>query len=383
MNARGRSQFNYLDDEILSIHNQNQRLSNAKIAKQLLSNHQGEDISYDYLRQYIGVFLKRQQNPALAEECEKVGIDINSVGNYWYKGKHFSIHAKNAGPTYEDFREDLIEELKEYSPTFEKINREPVPDGHLLVIDPADIHIGKLCTAYESGDEYNIEIARMRTLRGVEGILQKTSGFNIDQILFIIGNDMLHTENGKTTTSGTPQDTDGMWYEAFLWAKQTIVDAIELLLPIADLHITYNPSNHDLMSGFFLADSIYSWFRNCENITFDFSISHRKYYRYHNTLIGTTHGDGAKWKDLPLLMAQESKQDWSDSDHRYWYVHHVHHKQVLSSKDLVGCTIESLRSPSGPDSWHHRNGYQHAPKGIDGFVISKKYGQIARISHLF
>ena len=54
----------------------------------------------------------------------------------------------------------------------------------------------------------------------------------------------------------------------------------------------------------FLADSISSWYSKCKNITFDTSIAHRKYYRYHNNLIGTTHGDGAKPQDLPILMAQ-------------------------------------------------------------------------------
>ncbi len=45
-------------------------------------------------------------------------------------------------------------------------------------------------------------------------------------------------------------------------------------------------------------------------------------------------------------------------------MHHVHHKL---SKDYQGVTVESLRSASGTDSWHHRNGYQHAPKAIEGF----------------
>jgi hypothetical protein len=31
------------------------------------------------------------------------------------------------------------------------------------------------------------------------------------------------------------------------------------------------------------------------------------------------------------------------------------------AKDYAGITV-GLRSPSGTDSWHHRNGYQHAPK---------------------
>jgi hypothetical protein len=48
----------------------------------------------------------------------------------------------------------------------------------LLIIDPADVHFGKLCNTYEGSNDYNIQIARERVLNGVEGLLQKASGDN-------------------------------------------------------------------------------------------------------------------------------------------------------------------------------------------------------------
>jgi hypothetical protein len=54
------------------------------------------------------------------------------------------------------------------------------------------IHIGKLCSSFESGESYNNQIAVKRVLEGVRGILTKVSSFNIDKILFISGNDILH-----------------------------------------------------------------------------------------------------------------------------------------------------------------------------------------------
>ena len=119
---------------------------------------------------------------------------------------------------------------------------------------------------------------------------------------------------------------------------------------------------------------------NPSNITFDVSIKHRKYYQYGKNLIGSTHGDGAKIDSLASLMAHETPKMWSDTKHRYFYTHHLHHK---TGKDLIGCTVEALRSPSGTDSWHHRNGYTGSPKAIEGFLHHKEYGQIARLTHLF
>lgn len=336
-------------------------------------------------------YLNDEQFRTLNEfrEAEKMGIPaskVNTFSNspyYWDKSKEHSFFVKN--PLFkeeekDDFAKNLIEELKEYSPKYPKIKREKVKDGHLLVIDPADIHIGKLCTAFESGEDYNNQIAVQRVKEGVEGILNKSNGFNIEKIMFVGGNDILHIDTPKRqTTSGTPQDTDGMWYNNFLIAKKLYVEILEMLITVADVHFVFNPSNHDYTNGFFLADVVKTHFRECGNITFDTSISHRKYYNYGLNLIGTTHGDGAKPQDLPLLMAQESKE-WSNTKHRYVYMHHVHHK---TSKDFIGVTVESLRSPSGTDSWHHRNGYQHAPKAVEGFIHHPEHGQIARLTHIF
>ncbi len=39
--------------------------------------------------------------------------------------------------------------------------------------------------------------------------------------------------------------------------------------------------------------------------------------------------------------------------------------------------VEYLRSANGADSWHHRNAYQHAPQGVEGFIHDLYRGQIA------
>jgi len=366
----------------------NQGLTFNKISRALIEKHGITD--YDASQLYQKMYReyhkeqRNQEHPALAQACADRGININSVGMAWNKDKAWSIQfrpSKDSGPTFDDMLRDHIEDVKNHTFDYEKIERQRYTDACLLVVDPADIHIGKLASSFETGEDYNNQIAVKRVMDGVDGILQKSSGFNIDKIVLVVGNDILHIDTPRrTTTSGTPQDTDGMWYDNFLIAKKLYVDVIDSLMKVADVHVMYNPSNHDYTNGFFLADALKSWYRKSENITFDVSISHRKYFQYGNSLIGTTHGDGAKQQDLPLLMAQEAKKRWGNTKHRYVYMHHVHHK---TAKDYIGVTVEALRSPSGTDSWHHRKGYQHAPKAVEGFIHSKENGQIARFTHLF
>jgi len=323
----------------------------------------------------------REQKGLLEAECAIAGIDSKEVKHYWYKSKLFSIFAKKGQKSLDDLKSHLIKDMGKYTPKYPVIKRVKIKDCHCLVIDPADIHIGKLASEYETGDAYDNSIAVKRVKEGVSKILQHSAGFNIDKIVLIIGNDILHTDNTRrTTTSGTPQDTDGQWFDNFLLAKKLYVDIIETLVTIADVHVIHNQSNHDYMAGWYLAQVIETWFKSSKNITFDTSTAHRKAFVYHKNLIGSTHGDGAKAHDLPLLMAQEFKMEWSATEHRYVFTHHVHHK---TSKDYIGVTVEASRSPSGTDSWHHQKGYQHSPKAIEAYLHHPTNGQVARFTHKF
>lgn len=324
----------------------------------------------------------------LKEYCEFYGIPFDEVRTYKLvthssKGAYYNLASNPIkGEGFEQFYKDLLSELSELPNKPKTFSRQRLveDEAYLLVVDPCDAHINKLADSYETGEDYNSQIAVQRVKEGVEGILEKTKGFPIDKILFIAGNDILNIDTPKrTTTSGTPQDTDVNWYRGFLMAKELYIDVLKRLLEVGDVHFVHNPSNHDWQHSWFLADVIQTYFKDCSNITFDCTLMHRKYFTYGKNLIGSTHGDGAKQSDLPLLMAHES-EDWSKCKHKYVYSHHVHHK---SAKDYMGVCVESLRSPSSADGWHSRNGYQHSPQAIEGFLHSKEHGQIARITHIF
>jgi hypothetical protein len=381
------SKWSIYDNNILEIVNNATRdLKKIEIIRKI------DDDLNEADKKSFGKYLERNlkricdNHEGIYNATNNLDIPNTNVKHLWVKNKEASLFVKN--PNYveevtqdlQELRTKLIDNLKDYTPKYPKIERSKNIKKKLFVFSPADIHIGKLSSAFETGEDYNNQIAVKRVLEGCNGLLAELPTDSIDKILFVIGNDILHIDNSKrTTTSGTPQDTDGMWFDNFLIAKQLYVDIIELMVVVADVHVVFNPSNHDYTNGFFLAQIIEAHFKDCKHVTFDCSISHRKYYQYGNNLIGTTHGDGAKESDLALLMAHESKH-WQDCNHRYFYIHHFHHK---ISKDYMSVCVEALRSPSGTDSWHHRNGYQHAPKAVEGFIHDFEHGQLQRLTHLF
>jgi hypothetical protein len=381
------SKWSVYDNQILQIVTTSKReLQKIEIIRKI-----NEDLSFNDKKSF-SKYLERNlaritdSYEGVYNASNKLDIDYTTVKHLWLKDKEASVFVKNPNfieqetQDLQELRSKLIDSLKEYTPKYPKIERSKNVKKKLLVVSPADIHIGKLSSTFETGEDYNNQIAVQRVLEGCNGLLAELPTDSIDKILFVIGNDILHIDNTKrTTTAGTPQDTDGMWFDNFLIAKQLYVDIIEMMMQVADVHVVFNPSNHDYTNGFFLAQIIEAHFKDSANVTFDCSISHRKYYRYGNNLIGTTHGDGAKESDLALLMAHESKH-WQDCNHRYFYIHHFHHK---ISKDYMSVCVEALRSPSGTDGWHHRKGYCHSPKAIEGFIHDFEHGQLQRLTHLF
>lgn len=381
-------------------------------------------IAYEGLRQRIGRRVEKMRLMAdtgsmdkLASYCEAGGIPISSVPYLWdktpsmsllVKNPHYVIAEPNGKPSYFDLRDSIIADMQVFAPVYPVIARPDHSEPHLLVVDPADAHFGKYATKSETGEDSNLSATEKRFSEGIEGLINKVSGWNFEKIIYVGGNDVLHTDNAlNTTTSGTHQDSDGMWHEHYRSAKKATISAIDRLLTIADVHFVFCPSNHDFLSGFFLCDAIMSHYANNKNISFDVDPIHRKYIQYGTSLIGLTHGDGAKEADLPDAMKSEAKQAYAQSTYLYWYVHHIHHKVKTARKGTQSiklekdyrdvtvlntgkaltlsdyCFVEYVRSISGPDRWHYTKAFCHSPKAMEAFIHHPEYGQVDRITHLF
>lgn len=309
--------------------------------------------------------------------------------------------------TYLETLNDTIAEIKRYAPKYPVIQRQRKKEPVILILDPADPHFGKYASIMQTGEDYNIEIAVKRYTDCFEGILNKSSRFELEKIVIIGGNDVLHIDSLQgTTTKGTPQDVDGNFYNAIRAAKECNIAMIERALTISDVHFVHVPSNHDELTGFMLANTIQSWFHNNKQITFDISEMFRKYIHYGVSAIGLTHADKVKEVDLGNMLATEAKEAWSKSEYGYFYCHDRHHKikniksnnkMVNLEKDNIGYVkintgknltarnkvhVEFVRSISATDKWHSKHYFQHAMQAMEGFIHHPEFGQTDRLTHI-
>lgn len=357
-------------------------------------------------------------DPAIVDAAKAGNVeDIRNLSHFWKiakddEGNGYSLFIKNPASGEELSLQDMVQDALATAPTppkYEKRKLKPSGDN-LLIVDLADVHINKLSVKTETGYEYNSEVATHRMIEGTKGLLSKVSPFGVGRILFVTGNDILNTDNSKsTTTSGTPQDTYTTVFQAFRDAKVAYQATIEQCAKVADVDLMHNMSNHDWISGWMLAQTLGAQFANHPNVNFsDYAASerHRKFYRFNNSLFGLTHADGAKEEKLLGLMMEEAREHISGCQHLYWILHHLHHgisrirgsgKPILKEKDHTGMTaisfgsgipegqhmrIEHVRSPSPPESWHDRNGFVNR-QGVECFLVHPLDGIFAKFTEWF
>ena len=368
------------------------------------------DMPYSTFHKYL---TREKQDPVMLGIMDVEGTTLVPK-NLWKRnvdadGNKYTVHFQPAGQEAEDIKDIIQNAIAEsYSvkrPKFEA-RKKAAPGNKLLVVDLADVHFNKLCVKSETGYSYSMDVARHRVIEGVKALLAKAKHSGVGRILFVLGNDILHTDNAKgTTTSGTPQDTDGTPFEAYRVAKQASIEAIKLCAKVADVDLVHCMSNHDWLLGWTLSQSIAEHFSEHPNVNateYNISEAHRKYYRYEDNLILVTHGDGAKEADLLALMLKEAGSHVSACPNRYVLQHHFHHKiakrgKVTTEKDHIAMTsiqsgqggndehrfnIEYVRSPSPPDGWHDRNGYVNR-QAVECFLYDPSLGQDTRFTEWF
>ena len=314
-------------------------------------------------------------------QAKKMSVNQWGVTNK-YGNKYTNYQVK---VWFEKIQDDItIKSIKEVFDDFVRHYRLPktykkeYDKGHSLVeINIADLHLGKLAWHRETGENYDIKIASRRFFDVLDDLIEKTRIYKPKRILFIIGNDFFNADTpSDTTTYGTSVDSDVRWQKRFSVGCHMLVDAINTLINIAPVDVKVILGNHDATTMFSAGELLKAWFHEYPSINIDNSPKLRKYHVYEDVLLGYTHGNKEKPRDLFSLMATEMKNVWNIINFKEFHLGHLHRE---SSMDYNGLMVRWLKSPTGTDSWHYGKGFLGAVKGAEAFVYKKYEGMVAHI----
>ena len=302
-----------------------------------------------------------------------------TVTMYRTKAKFKKIDVwKNISILREDLKQDLFESFQSYvlkAPT--KVNTKD-EDGYLLEIGAYDLHLGKLGI---DGDSYSLDVGRDRLHNTIDSLFYKARGFEIDEIVFVVGNDFLNIDRSNpfnSTTAGTPQSNTVSSYDAYRFGRKLLVEAINGLASHVPVRVVVIPGNHDEESMLHMGDALEALYENTPHVTVDNSRPLMKAYKYGECLLIFDHGHRVKnYKNLASVISQRFRDVWSSV--RHIEVHRGHLHSLKSStmgqvEELNGIAVRHLGSMSPTDQWHDDSGYIGSTKRAHAFVWHKKDG---------
>lgn len=239
----------------------------------------------------------------------------------------------------------------------------------------ADWHVGLLSWQKETGFNYDLKIGR-KTIETAMTRLVSLTPSSKQAVVLGLG-DLLHSDNyqGMTAQSKNILDVDGRWPRVLSTATQLILFTIDLALQKHEtVLVRILPGNHDEQSAVAVTLAVSMYHQNNPRVTVDDDAGRFWWWSWGKVFLGATHGDKAKMKDLPLIMAARNPEAWGKARFRSIYTGHVHNQKSL---ELNGVTVESFQSPVAPDAWHVSMGYG-AGRSVQAITHHKDQGEIMR-----
>lgn len=281
----------------------------------------------------------------------------------------------------------LLDRIRLHAPKYPKLGRikKRLKDPHMLELGLYDSHFGKLCWHEETGEDYDLKIAQKRYIGAVEELLDKACRFEIEKIVFPVGQDFFNIDNKQnTTTAGTPQDCDGRYAQILAYGKEAVIESIGLCATIAPVEIIYCPGNHDELTSYHLCDYLSAWYRHSDRVKVDTSPKTRKYVAYGPVVIGFTHGNEEKHNDLVGIMLHEARELMATRRSMECHLGHFHRARatrfVNTDTHAGGVRVRVLPSLSGADFWHTRRGYVGSLQAAEAYLWNKRDGYAGHFS---
>lgn len=348
------------------------------ISQKFITIRDGEDMSPDFLLEAHGLSIT---------DWEVISYK-NNFWNTQVKGgaKQISYQSKlTAKPTKQKITETDIDnyfntkQFKYDKPLTKAIQYDI--KGEVLEICIPDLHNGLLAWRMETGNDYDIKIAKDYFFKCIYDIINRCKHRKFKKIYFVTLGDLLHFDNDEQrTTKGTFQQADGRLSKIFDATLDMLIDAITLLGDIAPVEVIYLSGNHDRLLGYTVLKGVEKAFRFDKNITFDTTQNPQKFRLIGINLIGWTHGD-MPTKNMANWLQHRAKVEYGKSKFAEVHAGHIHSTKTVEAKrdfiqteDVGGIVIRYLPTICNSSYWEHQQGYANAGKILMSFIWNEKTG---------
>ena len=241
-----------------------------------------------------------------------------------------------------------------------------------------DPHLGMRAWGKECGNDWDTDISRGVHTSAIDALV--TTGRPARDALIVNVGDYFHHDSNANATprSGHVLDVDsrldkvievGVEVEAHM-----VYRALEMHESVTVINVK---GNHDPHVSVALNQAMKMLFRDNPRVTIRGMASKFTYHEWHNCLFGATHGDSVKLDRLPMLMAVDQREAWGRTRWGYWFTGHVHHRQVMRTKDVDTVMVESFPTLAAQDSYASGGGYRSLREATK-ILFHPEWGELDR-----
>jgi hypothetical protein len=277
--------------------------------------------------------------------------------------------------------EILVERLESANENLPKFKPTAAPksvDKDLLALATiTDFHLGMYAYEAETGDDWDIRIARDVFLNAINDMIKSSPAAGVGMLCQL--GDFLHWDGilSVTPQSGHILDADTRYGKLVELSMSVMTEACKLMLKrYGRVLVVSAEGNHDISGSIWLRKHLKHTFANesrLEVIDNDFP-----YYAYLHgkTMLGFHHGHKMKLAALHKLFASEPRfrSMWGKAEYTYLHTGHYHHERLIEDG---GAIAEMHPTLSGRDAYAARGGYVSA-RGAKVITYSKVDGEISR-----
>ena len=262
-------------------------------------------------------------------------------------------------------------------PAVPKIAPPKHSDADLMTVYPlADVHMGMLAWGRETGEDYDLRIARERVVSWVGRCVASSPASSLAIILDV--GDLMHADDqtNQTPRSKHVLDVDTRYYRTLETTIATLSAAIELAAKKhARVLVRILPGNHNPHSYMAVMFALAERYRGNPRVEVQKMPGEFFAFEFGSVLLAAHHGDKAKAQQMVLFLADEFYEMWGRTKHRFLWTGHLHHHK---SQDIGGVQWEQLRALTARDAYAVSHAYA-ARAQMQAVTYHRERGEIQRV----
>lgn len=277
----------------------------------------------------------------------------------------------------------LVERLEQGCLNFKPYKPRKAPaktdEDLLTLITITDFHLGMYSWADETGDDWDVDIARDTFLDAINDMISASPKSKVG-LLNQLG-DFLHFDSLSAITpqSGHLLDADTRYGKLVDMAIEVMVGAVKLMLGRFEVvRVIQAEGNHDMAGSVWLRKLIKHVFSGEPRVVVDDSEFPYYAYLHGETMLGFHHGHKMKLAQLHKLFASEPRfrSMWGQAKHTYIHAGHLHHEKVIEDG---GAIAEQHPTLAARDAYAARGGWV-SMRGAKAITYHKIDGEVQRVT---